>query len=265
MESLNAVDRLCAEPIPSLEQLDETVAKTLDGDLFSPEEAMICSELKEPRFPQKTEGCFVAGTLVWTDKGQIPIEQIKVGDMVLSKPEAGGERAYKRVGETFVFENNEIWRVEIFADVHRESITEFELLVTPNHPFWVKGVGWTSVESLKQGDELVYQDGSDGYVNTVDYVLQTKYPGVGHFSDRDAGVNYFVDLRGESAVWDYGSGPFTLADSLYNDIFCWQVYNFEVEDFHTYYVGEYGLWVHNTHCTGHQSTKTTQAIIRAES
>ncbi|MGZ5029302.1 MAG: polymorphic toxin-type HINT domain-containing protein [Methylobacter sp.] len=26
------------------------------------------------------------------------------------------------------------------------------------------------------------------------------------------------------------------------------VYNFEVEDFHTYYVGELGVWVHNTNC-----------------
>lgn len=27
-----------------------------------------------------------------------------------------------------------------------------------------------------------------------------------------------------------------------------QVFNFEVEDFHTYYVGQQGVWVHNTNC-----------------
>ena len=37
----------------------------------------------------KQEQGFVAGTLVHTDKGLVPIEQIKVGDMVLSKPEIG--------------------------------------------------------------------------------------------------------------------------------------------------------------------------------
>jgi hypothetical protein len=26
------------------------------------------------------------------------------------------------------------------------------------------------------------------------------------------------------------------------------VYNFEVEDFHTYYIGEHGVWVHNNEC-----------------
>lgn len=30
---------------------------------------------------------FVAGTLVHTDKGLVPIQNIKVGDMVLSSPE----------------------------------------------------------------------------------------------------------------------------------------------------------------------------------
>jgi hypothetical protein len=47
---------------------------------------------------------FCAGTLVHTDKGLVPIEQIKVGDMVLSRPEDGDENTpteYKRVTRTF--------------------------------------------------------------------------------------------------------------------------------------------------------------------
>ena len=46
---------------------------------------------------------FVAGTLVHTDKGLLPIEQLKVGDLVLSMPEDGRpeEKAYKRVIGTF--------------------------------------------------------------------------------------------------------------------------------------------------------------------
>ena len=27
-----------------------------------------------------------------------------------------------------------------------------------------------------------------------------------------------------------------------------KVYNFQVEDFHTYHVGENGVWVHNSNC-----------------
>jgi hypothetical protein len=36
-----------------------------------------------------------AGTLVHTEEGLVPIEKVKVGDWVLSKPENGGEQAYK--------------------------------------------------------------------------------------------------------------------------------------------------------------------------
>lgn len=47
---------------------------------------------------------FVAGTLIHTDKGLVPIQELKVGDMVLSRDEhnTDGELAYKRVLNTFV-------------------------------------------------------------------------------------------------------------------------------------------------------------------
>jgi hypothetical protein len=51
---------------------------------------------------EKMKNGLVAGTLVHTDKGLMPIEQLKVGDMVLSKDESNtGEQAYKRVVSTF--------------------------------------------------------------------------------------------------------------------------------------------------------------------
>lgn len=41
------------------------------------------------------------------------------------------------------------------------------------------------------------------------------------------------------------------------------MYNFQVEDFHTYYVGENGVWVHNSDCvkkveSGETELKTKQ-------
>lgn len=47
---------------------------------------------------------FVAGTLIHTDKGLVPIEQLEIGDMVLSRDEHNpdGELAYKKVLNTFV-------------------------------------------------------------------------------------------------------------------------------------------------------------------
>ena len=49
---------------------------------------------------------FTAGTLVHTNKGLVPIEQLKIGDKVLSKPAEGlSELVYKPVLRTIVTED----------------------------------------------------------------------------------------------------------------------------------------------------------------
>ena len=57
----------------------------------------------------KNNSGFVAGTLIHTQTGLKPIEQIQVGDFVLSKSENSSEQAYKRVTQTFVCEAQELW------------------------------------------------------------------------------------------------------------------------------------------------------------
>jgi hypothetical protein len=142
-------------------------------------------------------GCFVAGTIVWTKDGPKSIELICVGDLVLSQPELGGEQAYRRVNETFTFEDKVIYRVEyIDEDGNSES-----LFATPNHPFFVSGIGWKGAEFLTRGDSLILHDGRTGSVKQV-----------GDTGRRE------------------------------------RVYNFEVDGFHTYYVGNLGVWVHNVDC-----------------
>jgi hypothetical protein len=58
--------------------------------------------------PKSAGACLVAGTLVHTKDGLKPIEQIQVGDWVLSQPEDKGEQAYKRVVNTFSFEDKAV-------------------------------------------------------------------------------------------------------------------------------------------------------------
>ena len=112
---------------------------------------------------------FVAGTLIHTDKGLVPIQDIKVGDLilsksVLSKPEDGsGDIEYKPVVKTFVHEDKEMWIVRLeknntspyrlkpgdenfdiqnylLADKKIQSASRFsDFLATPNHPVWVVG------------------------------------------------------------------------------------------------------------------------------
>ena len=74
--------------------------------------------------------CFVAGTLVHTDKGLVPIQDIKVGDMVLSRDEFNpqGDLQYKPVLSTFKSQQKErIYKVEYPTNDGMEyiSVTHF--------------------------------------------------------------------------------------------------------------------------------------------
>lgn len=92
-----------------------------------------------------------------TKNGLVSIEQILVGDLVLSQPEMKGELAYKRVVNTFVYEDKEARLLELFKD---DNLQARSIVVRPNHPFWMKDVGWTRAENLPEGAILEVHDGS---------------------------------------------------------------------------------------------------------
>lgn len=69
--------------------------------------------------------CFLEGTLVWTDRGYVPIEEIRCKDKVLTH--MGN---YKTVYRTIKKRANEFTRIKI------SGVQEF--LVTDNHPFYAR-------------------------------------------------------------------------------------------------------------------------------
>ena len=84
-------------------------------------------------------GCFMKGTLVETEEGWTLIDELKVGDLVMSRPENGiGEAVPKRVVNTFCFEGKEIWDLAFSTFPRREGGQR--LSATPDHPFCVYGV-----------------------------------------------------------------------------------------------------------------------------
>ena len=149
--------------------------------------------------------CFVAGTLVHTDQGLVPIEQLKVGDLVLSKHESGeGELAYKRVLKTFNSpEKHRIMRVgfnvpnltnpvfnEVSAKMTEEQVlasaklcegpdrarysNPYYIYCTENHPFWTEEQGWVAVHMLE-----------GGYFNDYDYTTLVNHDGIPLYYSHD--------------------------------------------------------------------------------
>ena len=137
--------------------------------------------------------CFAAGTMIETADGDRPIEEIQIGDLVLSANPETGEIAYKPVVNTYVHVTDTV----LYLTIDEEIIE-----TTEDHPFWVEGQGWTSAKLLQPGDVVWLKDGSTQCVDDIEIV---ELP------------------EGEYVA----------------------VYNFEVADFHTYFVGENGIFVHN--------------------
>ncbi|WP_046234908.1 polymorphic toxin-type HINT domain-containing protein, partial [Paenibacillus algorifonticola] len=154
--------------------------------------------------------CFTAGTKIITDEGEKNIEEIEVGDMVLSKDDETGNIAYKEVLNLFRNERDVIYKLTIGGKL---------IETTFNHPFWVEGKGWVLAEDLKEGYKLL---DSDGKLFTIDLIEIIK-----------------------------------LKENV-------TVYNFEVADFHTYFVTDLSIWVHNTNTDSCSSGGTGRNLLNSK-
>jgi hypothetical protein len=202
--------------------------------------------LKDVRTVTSERAGFVAGTPVYTKDGLVPIERIKVGDLVLSQSDGQGERGYKRVVGTMSREDQEVWLLEYYQS---GSVTCNSLVLTAAHPVWVNEKGWKRASELRPNQELQLADGSVGVVLRVLRVLETDVPDVGWTHDAHKLSGPTIDLRdggvkvSAAIVADtYNESAFEIDTYLRRT-----VYNFEVEDFHTYHVGTLGVWVRDGH------------------
>ncbi len=101
-----------------------------------------------------SNACFDAGTLVHTEKGLIAIEQLKIGDLVLSKPNNNpdGELAYKPITHTL----KSCDKSPIMAPVDCLNV-----LCADSQLFWTKECGWVKASELDRNTHTLYCLGED--------------------------------------------------------------------------------------------------------
>jgi hypothetical protein len=202
--------------------------------------------------------CFAGGTLIHTKEGLKPIETIQVGDWVLSKHESGeGERAYKRVTQTFKHEDREVINARCCVVGADKVNHTCYLVVTPEHPIWVQGKGWKPAGKLKTtlpGTVLEVVEGSFSYPGSSVRLFKTEDPEVAWYPRHDnaamlQAIGHRIHVPTakliEQDVFIDNESVRRSGRVKPEDLYRSTVYNLEVEDFHTYYVGEAGVWVHN--------------------
>jgi HK97 family phage portal protein len=112
----------------------------VDGQIYG-------NGLEHPHQPgapaSEVVNCFPAGTPVLTARGEIPIEAVRCGDVVLTH----GNRWRP------VVERHENRRGSAVVEVALESGRAFR--VTPAHKLYVLGRGWVEAGALQRGDQLL--------------------------------------------------------------------------------------------------------------
>lgn len=93
----------------------------------------------------QTCDCLAAGTKVWTDTGPRPIEEIRVGDLVLSQDPETGELAYKPVLR---------FTIRPASQLTTLTAGDEKITCSGGHLFWVAGDGWTRAREARPGAEL---------------------------------------------------------------------------------------------------------------
>lgn len=157
------------------------------------------------------KACFAAGTIVQTKDGAKNIEDLVSGDEVWAYNEETGETALKHVLN--VFERRADSIVTIIADGEKIN-------TTPEHPFYVNGA-WKEAGLLQEGDTIQLFNGKAAIIEQVIYKFDEELKQVA-LSSSDA-----------------------FEESTYH---LTTVYNIEVEDWHTYFVGDLWFLVHNAVC-----------------
>lgn len=140
---------------------------------------------------KKDLGCasFVAGTLIQTPDGAVPIEHIARGNTVHSRHDKLWSDQVQRVDDTF-------GRV---APSYRELRTEFETFrLTDEHPLWVQGKGWTEAKDVGEDDVLASLHGDARVATNTAIATPVR---VYNFSVAQT-PSYFV---GDSGLWAHNA------------------------------------------------------------
>lgn len=107
--------------------------------------------LPPPKPVSMPKDCLVRGTKIWTDRGLLAIERVRVGDLVPAKHPETGELSYKPVLRTSRRSPEPTVAVMTRGGTIR---------ATGGHQLWISGKGWVRLRDAKPGDRLHGAKGS---------------------------------------------------------------------------------------------------------
>jgi len=190
--------------------------------------------------------CFTAGTLVLTENGQKAIEDIQAGDKVYATNPETGESGYKEVLQTFEKETEVVVHVTYEKD-------------NTDRPEEVENSSADEDADIYSNENCA--DTTDHVVNLQSTETTTVNTTLNHRFWTEAGWKSAGTLEAGDKLTLADGNTATVTNVAYEDTHA-TVYNFEVEDFHTYYVGTESVLVHNN---GGNCMKTASVLAQGGS
>jgi hypothetical protein len=187
-------------------------------------------------------GGLVGATPVWTNEGLKPIEQVKVGDLVLSSPGAATEKSYKKVEKTFVTPEMEVMLLEFLFNSEEESRA---LVLTINQPVAVVESGWKTVRDVDGPDLIEVQDDGFAQVIRIRRIFNTDAPDIGWTCVVDGSEGPNIDLSnndvrvGQPSDYVYNEEAISIEDNYFKRT----VFQLALEGGGGFYAAEPGLLV----------------------
>ena len=183
--------------------------------------------------------CFVAGTLIKTEEGYKAIEEIEVGDKVWSWDEETGEQALKTVVQ--LFRNTKT--VKTTVTIESEDGTVDEIVSTPGHKYYLP-LNRANRNPKEELEHASYEGLTEQWVSACEL---------------KAGDRVVLAQSGElTEKVKYGIVKEVQTEQCEK----YTTYNFEVEEYHTYFVGKICVCVHNAGCGDNFKKYTSDEIAK---
>lgn len=199
-------------------------------------------------------GCFAAGTLIQTMRGWIPIEQVQVGDKVLTQ--GNGGKGYEWVTKTFTYPDQDVCLISIYPKEDsnlrvprvRPLIAEY-YVGTDTQPFWVNGIGWVKACDLQDEDEILLYNDQTVSIRRARPIYRTKEPNIGWWECQfGQGLGRLIHLGSNNSQANIGIDTLNFNESVdwqnSNARFKSTLYGFEIKDSCTFYIGTAGTLVY---------------------
>lgn len=178
-------------------------------------------------------GCFRGDTLIATETGMRPIETIQVGDLVWSWDQTSGKKTLQKVSRTYRKPASGLRIIRVGSE---------SIFTTDAHPYWVEGKGWVKARFLGAGDILRTANGTRLAVVSNDRAGRKNfYAGYGAAQNLNK-ATVSNDRRGSVRFATFNPDAEPLRKSKDTKAL---VYNLEIENTHTFFVGKQKVLVHN--------------------